>query len=116
MEAPRNLPPREDVSPNRMTACRLTGWRDRGLTLFKTRGPREALVRVQCWLRNGVAVPHRSPAGGPRHAGRAAASPVEARAVAAADSERAFSAFLLGRGGYLFSWGIPLLESGARNL
>jgi hypothetical protein len=25
---PRNLPPREDVSSNRMTACRLTGWRE----------------------------------------------------------------------------------------
>src|SRR5467141_1925343 len=49
-------------------------------------------------------------------AGGAAALPVEAPAVPTPDNEKAYSAFFLGQGGYLFSWGIPLLESGARKL
>jgi hypothetical protein len=49
-------------------------------------------------------------------AGGAAALPVEAPAVPAPDPEKAYVAFFLGQGGYLFSWGIPLLESGARKL
>ena len=49
-------------------------------------------------------------------AGGAAALPVEAPAIPAPDTEKAYAAFFLGQGGYLFSWGIPLLESGARKL
>jgi hypothetical protein len=49
-------------------------------------------------------------------AGSAAALPVEAPAVPAPDTGRAYAAFFLGQGGYLFSWGIPLLEAGARKL
>jgi hypothetical protein len=49
-------------------------------------------------------------------AGGAAALPVEAPAVPAPDTEKAYVAFFLGQGGYLFSWGIPLLESEARKL
>jgi hypothetical protein len=49
-------------------------------------------------------------------AGGAAALPVEAAAVPAPDTEKAYVAFFLGQGGYLFSWGIPILESEARKL
>src|SRR5215472_2081210 len=49
-------------------------------------------------------------------AGGVAALPVEAPAVPAPVTEKAYAAFFLGQGGYLFSWGIPLLESGARKL
>lgn len=49
-------------------------------------------------------------------AGSAAALPVEAPAVPAPSTEKAYAAFFLGQGGYLFSWGIPLLESEARKL
>jgi hypothetical protein len=49
-------------------------------------------------------------------AGGAAALPVEASAVPSPDTEKAYVAFFLGQGGYLFSWGIPLLESEARRL
>jgi len=49
-------------------------------------------------------------------AGGAAALPMEAPAVPAPDTEKAYAAFFLGQGGYLFSWGIPLLESEARKL
>jgi hypothetical protein len=49
-------------------------------------------------------------------AGAVAALPLEASAVPAPDPEKAYVAFFLGQGGYLFSWGIPLLESGARKL
>jgi hypothetical protein len=49
-------------------------------------------------------------------AGAAAALPVEATAVPAPDTEKAYAAFFLGQGGYLFSWGIPLLEAEARKL
>src|SRR6516165_3132331 len=49
-------------------------------------------------------------------AGGAAALPGEASAVPTPDTEKAYAAFFLGQGGYLFSWGIPLLESGARKL
>src|SRR5215831_15046991 len=49
-------------------------------------------------------------------AGGAAALPVEAQAVPAPDAEKAYAAFFLGQGGYLLSWGIPLLESEARKL
>jgi hypothetical protein len=49
-------------------------------------------------------------------AGVAAVSPVEAPAVPAPDTGKAYAAFFLGQGGYLFSWGIPLLESEARKL
>jgi hypothetical protein len=43
------------------------------------------------------------------------AAPLEALAVPAPDT-KAYVAFFLGQGGYLFSWGIPLLESEARKL
>src|SRR5215831_12950303 len=49
-------------------------------------------------------------------AGGAAALPVEAPAVPAPVTEKAYAAFFLGQGGYLFSWGIPFLEAGARKL
>jgi hypothetical protein len=49
-------------------------------------------------------------------AGGAAALPTDAPAAPTPDTEKAYSAFFLGQGGYLFSWGIPLLESGARKL
>jgi hypothetical protein len=42
--------------------------------------------------------------------------PVETRAVPSPNAERAYAAFFLGQGGYLFSWGIPLLASEARKL
>jgi hypothetical protein len=49
-------------------------------------------------------------------AGGAAALPVEVPAVAAPHTEKAYAAFFLGQGGYLFSWGIPHLEQEARKL
>jgi hypothetical protein len=50
-------------------------------------------------------------------AGGTAALPIEAQAVPAPDTtEKVYAAFFLGQGGYLFSWGIPLLESEARKL
>ena len=50
-------------------------------------------------------------------AGGAAALPREAQAVPAPETtEKAYAAFVLGQGGYLFSWGIPHLESEARRL
>jgi hypothetical protein len=49
-------------------------------------------------------------------AGGAAALSVKVPAVAAPHTEKAYAAFFLGQGGYLFSWGIPLLESSARKL
>src|SRR5882762_4256585 len=49
-------------------------------------------------------------------AGGAAALPAEAPAIPTRDTEKAYSAFFLGQGGYLLSWGIPLLESEARKL
>jgi hypothetical protein len=49
-------------------------------------------------------------------AGGAAALPIEAPAVPAPYTDKAYAAFFLGQGGYLFSWGIPLLASGARKL
>jgi hypothetical protein len=49
-------------------------------------------------------------------AGCALAVPGEAPAVPAPDTARAYAAFFLGQGGYLFSWGIPQLESEARKL
>jgi hypothetical protein len=47
-------------------------------------------------------------------AGSAAALPAEG--VSAADVGKAYAAFFLGQGGYLFSWGIPHLASEARRL
>jgi hypothetical protein len=49
-------------------------------------------------------------------AGGAAAMPAEAPAVPAPETGKAYAAFFLGQGGYVFSWGIPLLESEARKL
>jgi hypothetical protein len=49
-------------------------------------------------------------------AGGAAALSVKAPAVASPHVEKAYAAFFLGQGGYLFSWGIPLLEREARKL
>jgi hypothetical protein len=49
-------------------------------------------------------------------AGGAAALSVEVPAVAAPHTEKAYAAFFLGQGGYLFSWGIPHLEREARKL
>ncbi len=46
----------------------------------------------------------------------AAALPTEAPAVSPPVSEKAYVAFFLGQGGYLFSWGIPPLASDARKL
>jgi hypothetical protein len=46
----------------------------------------------------------------------AAILPAGASAIPAPDTEKAYVAFFLGQGGYLFSWGIPLLESKARQL
>jgi hypothetical protein len=46
----------------------------------------------------------------------AAVLPPEASAVPAPVAEKAYAAFFLGQGGYLFSWGIPLLEQEARKL
>jgi hypothetical protein len=51
-------------------------------------------------------------------AGATAALPVEApaAAISAPAVEKAYVAFFLGQGDYLFSWGIPVLESEARKL
>jgi hypothetical protein len=49
-------------------------------------------------------------------AGGAAALSLEVPAVAAPHTEKAYAAFFLGQGGYLFSWGIPALEREARQL
>jgi hypothetical protein len=49
-------------------------------------------------------------------AGGVAALPLEAQAIPAPGAAKAYAAFFLGQGGYLFSWGIPLLESSARKL
>jgi hypothetical protein len=49
-------------------------------------------------------------------AAAAAALPFEAPAVPAPVTGKVYVAFFLGQGGYLFSWGIPLLESEARKL
>src|ERR1700722_20519087 len=49
-------------------------------------------------------------------AGGALASPTRALAVAVPAPEKAYAAFFLGQGGYLFSWGIPYLASQAREL
>jgi hypothetical protein len=49
-------------------------------------------------------------------AGGAAALSLEVPAVAAPHAEKAYAAFFLGQGGYLFSWGIPALEREARKL
>jgi hypothetical protein len=51
--------------------------------------------------------------------GGAAATPMEVGAVPAPvrqSAEKAYAAFFLGQGGYLFSWGIPRLEAEARKL
>ncbi len=49
-------------------------------------------------------------------AGIAAVLPAKAPAVPAPAAEKAYVAFFLGQGGYLFSWGIPSLASDARKL
>jgi hypothetical protein len=49
-------------------------------------------------------------------AGGSAALPIRALAGPASDIEKVYVAFFLGQGGYLFSWGIPHLESEARKL
>jgi hypothetical protein len=49
-------------------------------------------------------------------AGGALGSPLRALALAVAAPEKAYAAFFLGQGGYLFSWGIPYLASRAREL
>ncbi len=43
-------------------------------------------------------------------------SPAQVLAVAVPAPEKAYAAFFLGQGGYLFSWGIPYLASQAREL
>jgi hypothetical protein len=48
--------------------------------------------------------------------GGALVSPVRAPAAAVPAPEKAYVAFFLGQGGYLFSWGIPYLASQAREL
>jgi hypothetical protein len=50
--------------------------------------------------------------------GGAVVLPAAAPAVPAPDTEKekVYAAFFLGQGGYLFSWGIPLLEQEARKL
>jgi hypothetical protein len=47
-------------------------------------------------------------------AGGALVSPVRALAAAVPAPEKAYAAFFLGQGGYLFSWGIPYLAYQAR--
>ena len=49
-------------------------------------------------------------------AGGTLASPVRALSLAVPAPEKAYAAFFLGQGGYLFSWGIPYLASQAREL
>jgi hypothetical protein len=49
-------------------------------------------------------------------AGGTLASPVRALSLAVPEPEKAYAAFFLGQGGYLFSWGIPYLASQAREL
>jgi len=49
-------------------------------------------------------------------AGGALAAPMRALAVAVPEPEKAYAAFFLGQGGYLFSWGIPYLAAQAREL
>jgi hypothetical protein len=49
-------------------------------------------------------------------AGGAAALSAKAPAVPAPETGKAYAAFFLGQGGYVFSWGIPLLEWEARKL
>ena len=49
-------------------------------------------------------------------AGGALASPMRALAVAVPEPEKAYAAFFLGQGGYLFSWGMPYLAAQARAL
>jgi hypothetical protein len=49
-------------------------------------------------------------------AAAAAALPASSRAVPRPPAEKAYVAFFLGQGGYLFSWGIPLLAWEARKL
>jgi hypothetical protein len=49
-------------------------------------------------------------------AGGAGALPGEVSAVPASDAPKAYAAFFLGLGDYLFSWGIPVLASKARRL
>jgi hypothetical protein len=48
--------------------------------------------------------------------GSAAALSAEAPAVPAPEAGKAYVAFFLGQGGYVFSWGIPHLEAEARKL
>ena len=48
--------------------------------------------------------------------GGAAVLPAETPAAPAPDAGKAYAAFFLGQGGYLFSWGIPVLASEARKL
>jgi hypothetical protein len=48
--------------------------------------------------------------------GGAAVLPAAPPAASAPDADKAYAAFFLGQGGYLFSWGIPLLASEARKL
>jgi hypothetical protein len=69
------------------------------LRLFSRIGLRRAFVGMMLAAAAAVALP-------------AAAS----RAVPAPAAEKAYVAFFLGQGGYLFSWGIPLLEWEARKL
>jgi hypothetical protein len=49
-------------------------------------------------------------------AGAVTALPEVSRAVPAPMAEKTYVAFFLGQGGYLFSWGIPLLAQEARRL
>src|SRR3979409_1279147 len=49
-------------------------------------------------------------------AGGTLVSPMRALALAVPAPEKAYAAFFLGQGGYLFSWGIPYLASQAREL
>jgi hypothetical protein len=49
-------------------------------------------------------------------AGGTLASPMHALAVGESAPDKAYAAFFLGQGGYLFSWGIPYLASQAQEL
>jgi hypothetical protein len=49
-------------------------------------------------------------------AGGKLVAPMPAAALAVPAPEKAYAAFFLGQGGYLFSWGIPYLASQAREL
>jgi len=67
-------------------------------------------------LRYGSRIDRRRAMLGMLAVGGGAAWPIGAPATPAPDTAKGYAAFFLGQGGYLFSWGIPALESEARKL